>query len=67
MYDLLCNVSENTNLIGFRRPNTLRERSVNSDEDDYQDRDYEISSHISREVLGYQMQQNEDEVCILVL
>ena len=66
MFDLFCNASENTKSTGFRRPTTLRERSVNSDEDEYQERDYDISSHISREVLGYQMQQNEDEVCVNV-
>jgi hypothetical protein len=44
----------------------MRDHSVNSDEDEYQEQDYDIPSHMNREVLGYRMQENDDEVYVNV-
>lgn len=51
-----------------RRPTAVQDRPVDSDEDDFRDRDYDIStmaSNLNREVYRYGMFDNEDaeEVC----
>lgn len=46
-----------------RRPTAVQERPVDSDEDDFRDRDYDISTmagNLTREVYRYGMFDNED-------
>lgn len=51
-----------------RRPTAVQDRPVDSDEDDFRDRDYDIPtmhSNLNREVYRYGVFDNEDaeEVC----
>jgi len=47
----------------YRRPTAVQDRPVESDEDDFRDRDYDISTmanNINREVYRYGMFDNDD-------
>ena len=56
-------VTEDVLVCVYRRPTAVQDRPVDSDEDDFRDRDYDISTmanNINREVYRYGMFDNDD-------
>jgi hypothetical protein len=56
-------VTEDVVVCMYRRPTAVQDRPVDSDEDDFRDRDYDISTmanNINREVYRYGMFDNDD-------